>query len=233
MSGVELPKKVYYWGLRGGLAPTCLLLEMAEAKIEFEFFTSYESWHKKRDEVPGRFPTGQLPAMELADGTIIPESGALKRSVAAATGRLGAGKDYMTSEALMGISDDLKKLVNSTAPNVMNMGIMGGGAKTYSEEQAKKCVEETRPKVVATLEKIAGMLEGEAKDRFTTSGETCGEVDLLWTLHMVETVHPGILGSLQAFYSRLRANAGIARYIEGTGTYSTPQTPTWVLPLPA
>jgi hypothetical protein len=133
----------------------------------------------------------------------------------------------------MGISDDLKKLVNSTAPNVMNMGIMGGGAKTYSEEQAKKCVEETRPKVVATLEKIAGMLEGEAKDRFTTSGETCGEVDLLWTLHMVETVHPGILGSLQAFYSRLRANAGIARYIEGTGTYSTPQTPTWVLPLPA
>ena len=111
----------------------------------------------------------------------------------------------------------------------MNMGIMGG-SKTYSDEQAKKCVDETRPKVVETLEKIARMLKGEGKDRFTTTGETCGEVDLLWTLTMVDTVHPDSLGPLQAFYTRLRANAGITRYIEGTGTYSTPTTPNWVVP---
>jgi hypothetical protein len=206
---------------------------MADAKVEFQFFMSYEDWHKVRDEVPGRFPTDNLPSMELSDGTIVPESGALKRTVAAATGRLGKGRDYAISESLMGISDDLKKLVNTNAPNVANMGLMGGGPRSYTEEQASKCVEETRPKIVAALAKIGRMLIGEGKDRFTSTGETCGEVDLLWTLTMVETVHPGILGPLAAFHARLVAHPGIARYIAGTGTYSTPQTPTWVVPLPA
>ena len=69
MSDVELPKKLYYWSLKGALSPTCCLLEMADAKVDFQFFSSYEDWHKVRDEVPGRFATAQLPAMELQDGT--------------------------------------------------------------------------------------------------------------------------------------------------------------------
>lgn len=232
MSGVEMPKKVYYWQLKGGLAPSCCLLEMADAKVEFEFFTGYEDWHAVRDAVPGRFATGLLPAMELADGSVVSESGAVKRTIAAATGRLGSGKDFMISESLMGINDDLKKLVGQDAPNVMNLGLMGGGPKTWNDESKAKC-EEVRPKISEKLGKIANMLL-EGKDRFTASGETCGEVDLFWTLYTMESgPHPGLLGPLQAFYTRLHANAGITRYIEGTGTYSTPQTPNWLMPMPA
>ena len=229
---MELPKKLYYYALKGALSSSFCLLEMADARVDFHFCKSMPEWHQLRDEVPGRFPTGQLPAMELVDGTIVPESGAIKRTVAAALGKLGSGKDYSMSEALAGVSDDLKKLVNSCAPNVMNLGLMGSDKVTWSEEDTRKCVEEVRPKVVQSLTKIANMLS-ESKDRFTSTGDTLGEIDFFWTLHFIESgPHPGILGELQPFYARLRSNAGITRYIEGTGQYSTPQIPMWVQPLP-
>lgn len=202
---------------------------MAGVEVETQFFNSYEEWHAVRDEIPGRFSTGQLPAMEYEDGNIVPESGALKRCIAAATGRLGSGRDYAISEALLGISDDLKKLLNTTAPNLMNLGMMGGGPNTWTSEHTTKC-EETRPKIAEAIAKGAKLLQDVS--RFTSSGETCGEVDYFWTLHLVEIVHPGTLGDLQPFYDRLRANEGIAKYVEGTSMYCTPKTPVWVQPIP-
>mmetsp|Transcript_2713 Transcript_2713/g.6067 ORF Transcript_2713/g.6067 Transcript_2713/m.6067 type:complete len:233 (-) Transcript_2713:252-950(-) len=231
MSGVALPKKLYYFAIKGGLSAACCLLEMADADIEFKWCTTMDEWHAVRDEVPGRFPTGVLPAMELADGRVIPESGAIKRSIAAATGRLGEGVDYMVSEACIGLAEDFRKIVNENCPNVMNLGMMGA-PKSFSDEDAKKCVEVTRPKVIKFInDRIAPMLAPE-KDRFTKSGETVGEVDVFWALHQCEQPHPGNLGPLQAFYDRLRKNPGITRYIEGTGKYATPQLPMWQQVLP-
>lgn len=227
-----LPAKLYYWNIKGALAPSCLLLAMgrggdgAAVAVETKFFSSRDDWIAFRDE-SGRFPTGQLPALEYGDGRIVPESGACKRAVAAALGRLGAGREFAVSESLMGQSDDLKRLLNKTAPNLMNLGLMGG-EKTWTPEHTTAC-EAARPDLEAAIGKTANMVDG---DRFTASGECCGEVDLWWTLHCVEAVHAGALGPLRPFYDRLRALPGVAAYVDGSGAYSTPETPMWHQPIP-
>jgi len=225
-----LPAKLYYWKIKGALAPTCLLLSMAEKRVETTFFASRDEWRAFRDEAPGRFPTGQLPALEYGDGKIVPESGACKRAVAAALGRLGAGRDFAVSESLMGQSDDLKRLLNKTAPTLLTLGLMGA-AKTWTPDSTAAC-EAARPDVEAAIGRAANMLDG-AGDRFTAGGESCGEVDMWWTLHCVDAVHgAGALGPLQPFYDRLRAHPGVAAYVDGTSAYSTPETPMWHQPIP-
>merc|ERR1719453_2679344 len=107
--------------------------------------------------------------------------------------------------------------------------MFGGAPKTWNDENAK-ALAETKPKVVAAIAK-AGTMLAEAKDRFTSSGETCGEVDYFWTLHIAETVHPGCLGPCQAFYDRLKGTA-CGKYCDGTSRYCSPETPMWQQPVP-
>merc|ERR1719230_1723196 len=80
-----------------------------------------------------KMPTKSLPVIELHDGTLVGESAVCKRTCAAAAGLLGLGDDYVKSELLVTLMEDLwKESMFPTLPNLLNMG-------EWTKDQTEKC----------------------------------------------------------------------------------------------
>ena len=90
------PKKCVYFGLKTPVAMTMqCLMEMGGTDYVGQSF-GFDDW----GAIKPTTPTGVLPYAEMADGTIISESGAIGRVAAAAGGFLGTGNvDFLHSDA--------------------------------------------------------------------------------------------------------------------------------------
>ena len=117
-------------------------------------------------------PTGMLPMVTLADGTVVVESGAILRAAAAATERgPGSGKSFLASETLLGLNADLlKKTFGAGAlPTVFTAG-------AWTAEKTAATRADHVPGILEHVNKYAQFLEPGA-DKFSESGTTAGEFD--------------------------------------------------------
>lgn len=163
-----------------------------------------------------------LPFMELEDGTILPESNAIRHCAAQAAGMLGEGKDFALSEMLLGFCQDLQKEMFVCCPTMMTVG-------SWTAEKTKQVEEEVRPKVLAKLQQIAQF----CKDGKFTSKTTLGEVQLWFQLYQcVDGPHPQVVeqAGLKPFYDRMLAEPGVKKLLDGSGTCGS--LPNYVVPLP-
>jgi hypothetical protein len=73
----------------------------------------------------------------------------------------------------------------------------------------------TKGKAVAQVAKYEKWLL-PAKDRFTQSGQTVGEIDLFCKLYMLKASLPELSsGAMGAFYTRMEALPGIKKVLDG------------------
>merc|ERR1719378_588594 len=83
-------------------------------------------------------PTGVLPYADMPDGSVLAESGAIGRVIAGAAGMLGSGKDFGTSEMLVGMNTDLNKKVMAIAPTVMTIKDFDGGTRQLLQKASRQ-----------------------------------------------------------------------------------------------
>jgi len=125
---------------------------------------------------------------------------------------LGSGKDFGTSEMLVGMNTDLFKQVMAIAPTVMTMKDFDGSKKAAFAEG--------KPAVMEFLQKYQKFLLPSG-DRFTASGLTFGEIHLFACLYCYANgPFPEVAkGELSAFYNRMAAVPGIKTVIEGKSKF--------------
>lgn len=205
---LSCPKKAVYFGLKTPVAlPFQFLLEIGGFDYEGKS-VGFEEW----GELKPKTPTGVLPYMELADGTVLSESGAMARVIAGAAGLLGSGNDFAKSEMLAGMTVDFNKKAMAIAPTVMTVEGFDAAKKTaYAEE---------KPGVLEFLTKYEKLLL-PAGDRFTEGGTTFGEVDLFAKLYChANGAFPEVAtGGLKAFYDRMLALPGIKKVNDGQSKF--------------
>eukprot|EP00929_Paragymnodinium_shiwhaense_P050693 TRINITY_DN25535_c0_g1_i1.p1 TRINITY_DN25535_c0_g1~~TRINITY_DN25535_c0_g1_i1.p1 ORF type:complete len:294 (-),score=102.87 TRINITY_DN25535_c0_g1_i1:267-1148(-) len=132
-----LPKKYTYFPLATPIGlPSQVLLEMSEQAYE-GVSVPMEEWAKIKETTV----TGKLPFADMKDGTVMVESAAIARVIAAATGRLGHGKDYMISEMLAGMNSDLGNMVGGVAPTKFTVADFDAAKKKAFEEKKGKIME--------------------------------------------------------------------------------------------
>jgi len=202
------PKKCVYFGLKTPVAMTMqCLMEMGGSDYVGQSI-AFDQW----GEMKPTTPTGVLPFAEMADGTIISESGAIGRVAAAAGGFLGTGNDFAKSEMIAGMTVDFNKKVMAICPTVMT--VEGFDADKKAAFVAGK------GDVLEFLTKFDKQLLA-AGDRFTESGTTFGEVDLFCKLNCCATgALPEVAtGGLKKFYDRMAAVPGIKAVIEGKSKF--------------
>jgi len=202
------PKRCVYFGLKTPVAMTMqCLMEMGGSDYVGESI-GFDTW----DAVKPTTPTGVLPFAEMADGTVISESGAIGRVAAAAGGFLGTGNDFAKSEMLAGMTTDLNKKVMAICPSVMNVDGF--------DADKKAAFAEGKPGVLEFLTKYEKQLL-PAGDRFTESGTTFGEVDLFCKLNCYATgaIPEVATGGLAKFYDRMAAVPGIKAVIDGKSKF--------------
>lgn len=212
--GVTMPAKFMYFPIRGALSGTILCLEIAGADYEFEG-VPMEKW----PELKATMPTGKLPVMVMASGDIIPESNAIRHAAAASCGMLGEGDDFLRSEMLLGMCQDISDAMMKKAPTMFNVA-------TWTAEDTKTLEEDVRPKIVALLEGVAKMLKG---DKFTEK-TTLGEAQLYFLLTQLEMPHPGIASALDAFKARMAGLDGVKKWEAGETKMGA--VPHYVMPVP-
>jgi len=182
-----------YFGLHvKALAPMLLMelssLEYKAVKVDFK------DWGTMKPTTP----TGCLPVATLEDGFKLVESSAILRACAADAGLLGVGKDYLVSEMLLGLSNDLEKIVVGNVPTVMTLA-------DWTPDKTEKAKNDVLPKALAHLAKYEQFLT-DTKDRFTASGIVAGEVDFFARLFCYSASLPELKnGALKPFYDRLAA----------------------------
>eukprot|EP00927_Polykrikos_kofoidii_P081169 TRINITY_DN7833_c0_g1_i1.p1 TRINITY_DN7833_c0_g1~~TRINITY_DN7833_c0_g1_i1.p1 ORF type:complete len:221 (+),score=38.17 TRINITY_DN7833_c0_g1_i1:51-713(+) len=201
--GLAAPKKVTYFGVKGAAFPAQCCLEIGGVEYEGKSVTM-EEWAAVKPSTP----TGVLPIMELADGSVIPESGAISRVCAGAAGLLGEGKSFVISEMLAGMVADLGKKASAICPTMMTV------AKFDDAKIA--AFNEGKPGVLAYLEKFNQFLLPSG-DRFTESGCVFGEVELFCKLYQLSNgaFPEAATGGLAAFYNRMLALPGVKKVIDG------------------
>jgi len=199
-----MPKKVTYFEIINPvIMPSMCCLEMSGSGCEFQA-VKMEEWEELKPKVPG----GQLPYAEMWDKSFICESGAIGRSIAGAAGLLGSGKDFSTSEMLVGIATDLNKAAMSCVPTILTVG---------SFDAAKKAAFPAgKDKVLQYCDKVAAFLLPDGFS-FTSSGLTYGEVYLFCVLYChAEGAIPEVKnGALKSFYNRMATVPGISKVING------------------
>lgn len=208
--GLEVPKKFAYFGLYTPVALTSqCLLEMSGADYE-GVVVDFAKW----GEIKPTTPTGVLPYAEMADGTVIAESGAIGRTIAGAAGFLGSGADFMKSEMLSGMTGDLNKKVMEMSPTVMTIANF--------DDAKQAAFNEKKAGVPEFIEKYKQFLT-PAGDRFTESGTTFGEIDLFCRLYCYATgPFPEVAtGPLAAFYNRMKDIPGIKKVLDGQSKFGT------------
>lgn len=206
--GLAMPKKFTYFGLTSTVGlPSMICLEVSGKPYEGKTIT-FDDWPKLKHSTP----TGVLPFAEMPDGTVLAESGAIGRVIAGAAGMLGTGKDYGTSEMLVGMTTDLNKMVMEITPHVGNINVFDG--------QKKAAFAEGKPGVMGFLPKYKKFLLPSG-DRFTASGMTFGEVHLFACLYCyAKGPFPEVAkGGLSAFYDRMAAVPGVQQVIQGKSKF--------------
>merc|ERR1711871_398725 len=125
----------------------------------------------------------------------------------AAAGLLGTGRDFCTSEMLLGLTGDLVKILQGNCPTIMTVG-------DWTAAKTKTYTDEVLPKAFKHIEKYEQFLSG---DKFTSSAITLGEVDLFVTLHMHQTHCAKLVTGtcLAKFYKRMEAVPGIKKVLDG------------------
>lgn len=202
---VPAPKKIIYFGVKAAGLPATMCLEVAGLPYEAQK-VAMEEWKDLKPTTP----TGVLPIAEFADGTKLPESGAIQRACAAAGGLLGTGKDYMISEMLMGLTADFSKKVMGNVPTIMTVG-------DWTAEKTAKFNDEIKDDVLAFLKKYDQYLSG---DKFTESGVTLGEIELFCKLVMFKNAIPEVAtGGLKPFFDRMAEVPGIKKTLAGESQF--------------
>lgn len=169
-------------------------------------------------------PTGSLPVIELQDGTMMGESAVCKKACAAAAGLLGEGTDFLRSELLVSLMEDLwRESMMPNMPSALNAG-------KWKEEQTKKC-NDFWPKMEEKLKDLEKFML-PSKDRFTTTGVTVGEIDVWHRLHqMANGAYPqAVQGGLKAFYDRMQEVDGVKKFRTGQSKWG--QVPNLFVPMP-
>lgn len=142
---------------------------------------------------------------------MLAESGAIARVAASQGGLLGEGRDFAKSEMLIGMGQDLWKILGPVAPTMMTVD-------KWDAEKAK-AFQEAKPKIKEFCMKYPKFLVGD-KARFTERGDTMGELDLWIKLYMmINGCYPEILTDvpeLKNFYDRLSAMPGPKKYADNT-----------------
>jgi len=217
--GVQCPSKFVYFGLKTPIALACqCLLEISGKPYEGKS-VAMDEWA----ELKPKTPTGLLPYADMPDGTVMAESGAIGRVIAASAGLLGEGKDFMVSEQLAGMTADLIKKVFAICPTMFTVESFDDAKKAAYAEQ--------RAGILEYLDKYKPMLL-PAGDRFTESGLTYGEVDLFAKLNCCVTgCFPEIMeGPLAAFCKRMEEVPGIKKVLAGETQFGS--LPAYLIPMP-
>jgi len=200
------PKKIIYFGINCKCNSTATIcLELSRLPYEVQIVDMAKEW----PDMKPTMPTGSLPVIELQDGTLMGESAVCKRTCAAAADLLGENQDYVKSEFLVTMMEDLwKDDMFPILPNLLNMD-------KWDKEQTKKCNEHW-PKVEKSLKDLEKYLLPKG-DRFTRRGVLVGEIDLWHRLNMMAgSAWPqAVEGGLKAFYDRMQEVKGIKRFREG------------------
>lgn len=205
------PVTLHYFGLKGAAGTTTIVLEQGGLEYSVKIY-DFPAWGAFKPQTP----TGLLPLMEYSDGTMIAESGALARAAAAQAGLLGEGREFARSEMLMGMIADTWKLVGGNAPTIMT--VKEGGS--WNDEKKKAWEEEFQPKIKASLERFGKVLLPEG-DRFTTSGDLLGELELWYRLYQLILPYGGkdkLFGDvsvLKPFYDRVSELPGPKKFSAG------------------
>lgn len=212
----EAPKKLIYFGVKAVALPATIALEIGNVDYEAQK-VDMDGW---KDLKP-TMPTGVLPVAVMADGSMLPESGAIQRMCAAAVGLLGEGKDFYTSELLMGLNNDLNKKVSGNVPTAFTVA-------DWTAEKTQNVHDKVKPEVLEFLKKYEQFLKG---DKFTTSGITIGEIELFCKLDMFKAAIPEVLeGGLKAFYARMGAVPGVKKVMDGKSKFG--ELADYMVPLP-
>jgi len=215
---LKMPTKITYFEV---VAPRAMS-SMCCLEISGNYYTwqavPMEQWDELKPKVPG----GQLPYAELADGSVICESGAIARTIAGAAGLLGSGINFARSEMLAGIANDLNNAAMECVPTIFTVG---------SFTPAKKAAFPAgKDKVLKYCDKAEGFLL-PAGDRFTRSGLTYGEIELFCVLYChAEGAIPELKkGGLKSFYDRMAEVPGIKNVIDGKTKLGTVK---YLIPMP-
>jgi len=206
--GLSIPKKFTYFPLKTPVAmPSMCCLEISGKAYEGKT-VSFDEW----PELKPKTPNGSLPTADMTDGSVICESGAIGRTIAGAAGLLGQGKDFATSEMLVGMGADLNKAYSEIAPTIMNVKDFGW--------QKKSAFNDGKSKVLDFCSKFEKHLLASG-DRFTSKGLTYGEIYLFCLLYCYANgAMPEVKeGGLKKFYDRMAAVPGIQRVIDGKSKF--------------
>mmetsp|Transcript_52225 Transcript_52225/g.93686 ORF Transcript_52225/g.93686 Transcript_52225/m.93686 type:complete len:235 (-) Transcript_52225:168-872(-) len=217
--GLSMPKKYTYFGLATPVGlPSMLCLEVSGKPYEGKS-VGFEEWPALKPTTPN----GVLPYADMPDGSVLAESGAIGRVIAGAAGLLGTGKDFGTSEMLVGMNTDLNKKVMAIAPTAMTIKDFDGSKKAAFADG--------KPGVLDFLQKYPKFLLPSG-DRFTAGGLTFGEIHLFACLYCyAKGPLPEVAkGELSAFYDRMAAVPGIKKVIEGTSKFG--ELAPYLLPIP-
>lgn len=218
--GLPMPKKFTYFGLATPVAlPSQLCLELSGKSYEGKS-VGMEEW----PELKPKTPNGQLPFAIMPDGSSLCESGAIARTIAGAAGMLGKGKDYMTSEMLMGVTNDFNKKAMEIAPSVFTVSNFTAAKKQeYKEKKAE---------VIDFVDAKYGKFLLPEGDRFTKSGLTIGEIDLFAKLYChANGAFPEIKqGKLGSFYKRMSELPAVKKVIGGESQFG--QLAQYLIPVP-
>lgn len=210
------PKKVIYFGVKAAALPATICLEIGNVDYEAQK-VAMDEWKDLKPQMP----TGVLPVAVMSDGTMLPESGAIQRTCAAAVGLLGEGKNFMISELLMGLNTDLNKKVQGNVPTMMTVN-------DWTAEKSKNVQDKVKPEVLEFLAKYEPFLDG---DKFTETGCTIGEIELFCKLHMFKAAIPEVVqGKLKNFYDRMAAVKGVKKVLDGESKFG--ELADYMVPLP-
>jgi hypothetical protein len=218
-NNVQMPKKFTYFALKTPVGmPSMCIWEVSGKPFEGKA-VNFEEWEALKPKTPN----GQLPFADMPDGSVICESGAIGRTIAGAACMLGQGKDFTTSEMLVGMASDMNKDYFAIAPTVMNVKDFDRGKKAAFVEGKEK--------ILNWCTKMSKFLL-PGGDRFTKSGMTYGEIHLFCLLHCISNgAMPEVAsGELKGFYSRMAEVPGIKRVVEGKSKFG--DLGTYLCPLP-
>lgn len=217
--GQEIPKEFVYFALATPVGlPSMCCLEMSGKAYEGRA-VGFEEW----GDLKPKTPSGQLPYATYKDGSFLCESGAIGRSIAAAGGFLGHGKEYAKSEMIIGMTTDLNKAVFEVCPTVMTV-------KDFSSQKQQAFIEK-KPTILDMFKKYEKHLLPEG-DRFTKSGTSFCEVFLF--CHLFCYAHGALpeakSGCLAKFYERMMKVPGIKKVLDGESKFGA--LGFYLMPLP-
>jgi len=163
-------------------------------------------------------PFGQMPLLTM-DGVMVAQTLAILNHIGKAAQTEGSGRDFDVSQMLIAEAEDIYKLMQQSLPTIMaKLGSPGkGGQAEYDAFFADK--------LPPHLEKLGKLCDG-GSHKFTSSGETVGELYLWSILHQAVLVRPSLFaagaaehngqpGALATWYASLLADKRTSKVLSG------------------